>query len=315
MKLASVAWLAMLLLGAGLATALSGCDRMNFVPQPSFVASPSSGPAPLTVSFDASASTDDREIVSYTWSFGDNESGSGVSLSHTYYVPGTYTATLTVVDDQHASNSVSHTVIAGVALVAWYTFDEAIMTTLPDHSQYTNNGDIQQIEGVVPGKAENAFSFDGINDWVQVPDSESLQGIRHLEVSCWVKPRSYPPDRIQDWTGIVAYGAESQGMWEIFITHEGAIHFLLNYRTPAETRVTSSKHLGLDTWHHVVCTFDGTAARVYIDDQLSGEAACSGLLYPGAGSYMAIGLDFPDGDEYFHGLIDDLRIYNEADVP
>jgi hypothetical protein len=201
------------------------------------------------------------------------------------------------------------------SLVAYYDFDEAMMTTLLDNSQYGNHGDIKQHVDIVTGKIGNAFSFDGVDDWVEVPDSESLRSIEHLTVSCWVKPHSYPPDMIQDWTGIVAYGAENQGMWEIFITHEGAIHFLLNYRAAGETRVTSNRYLGLYTWHHVVCTFDGEIARVYVDDQLSGEAACSGLLYPGAGSYMAIGLDFPDGDEYFHGLIDDLRIYNEANVP
>jgi PKD repeat protein len=90
---------------------------MNFVPQPSFIASPSSGPAPLTVSFDASASTDDREVVSYTWSFGDGETGSGALVSHTYYVPDSYTVTLIVLDDQNASKSLSHTVTVTAGVV------------------------------------------------------------------------------------------------------------------------------------------------------------------------------------------------------
>lgn len=54
----------------------------------------------LTVDFDASESNDpDGEIVSYSWEFGDGSTGSGVTPSHTYDEPGTYTVTLTVEDN------------------------------------------------------------------------------------------------------------------------------------------------------------------------------------------------------------------------
>jgi PKD repeat protein len=58
-----------------------------------------------TCTFDASSSRDaDGVIAAYAWSFGDGMSGSGVVVSH-FYAPGTYTVTLTVVDDARATGT------------------------------------------------------------------------------------------------------------------------------------------------------------------------------------------------------------------
>jgi PKD repeat protein len=51
----------------------------------------------LSCDFDAGSSTAGNPIT-YSWSFGDGTSGSGVSVSHAYAVKGTYSATLTVTD-------------------------------------------------------------------------------------------------------------------------------------------------------------------------------------------------------------------------
>jgi hypothetical protein len=56
------------------------------------------GTAPFTVVLDASGSTDDRGIASYSWDFGDNTSGIGITNTHTYQNAGTYTIILTVTD-------------------------------------------------------------------------------------------------------------------------------------------------------------------------------------------------------------------------
>src|SRR5207245_3720921 len=47
---------------------------------------------------DASASTDNLGIASYAWTFGDGTTGIGLSVSHAYATPGTYTAMVTVTD-------------------------------------------------------------------------------------------------------------------------------------------------------------------------------------------------------------------------
>lgn len=65
-----------------------------------FSATPLFGTEPLQVSFDASCSSDpDGSITSYHWDFGDGSTGSGSSVSHTYWSSGTYTARLTVTDN------------------------------------------------------------------------------------------------------------------------------------------------------------------------------------------------------------------------
>lgn len=77
-------------------------------PQASISSSALSGPAPLTVVLDAGASSDpDGQIVEYGWDLGDGSSGQGQQLTHTYAVPGTYTVTLTVMDNDSLSDTES----------------------------------------------------------------------------------------------------------------------------------------------------------------------------------------------------------------
>jgi len=83
----------------------------NSPPVASFTRTPSSGEAPLNVSFDASTSYDsDGSITSYVWDFGDGGSGSDVAASHTYNSAGIYTAQLTVTDDDGATDSIAQTI-------------------------------------------------------------------------------------------------------------------------------------------------------------------------------------------------------------
>ena len=85
-------------------------------PTASFVFSPSTPLPGDVVHFNATASTAvaGRRIVSYTWDFGNGQSGSGVQVSQTYLFPRTYTVTLTVTDDIGRKATLSRTVAVEV---------------------------------------------------------------------------------------------------------------------------------------------------------------------------------------------------------
>jgi PKD repeat protein len=64
-----------------------------------------------TITFDASGSYDpDGTIVSYSWAFGDGNTGTGVSVQHAYSKDGTYTVSLTVTDDDGTTDTVNATI-------------------------------------------------------------------------------------------------------------------------------------------------------------------------------------------------------------
>ena len=97
---------------------LGGCAWLLRPLEAKLTANPTSGPAPLSVTFSAAGST--GAIVSFTLDFGDGSSPySGtdltVNISHTYTTAGTYTAILTVQDaaGHTATDSKTITVLSG----------------------------------------------------------------------------------------------------------------------------------------------------------------------------------------------------------
>jgi PKD repeat protein len=76
----------------------------------------------LTVTFTDNSYDPDGFIVSWLWDFGDGNTSTEQNPIHTYIVPGSYTVTLTVTDDDGASSSISKiiTLVGGVEI---YVYD------------------------------------------------------------------------------------------------------------------------------------------------------------------------------------------------
>ena len=86
----------------------------NQSPAAAFGFSPTNPAVNAWVQFDGSASSDpDGSIASYLWNFGDGSTGIGTVAWHRFAAPGTYQVSLTVQDDDGASDTTSQTIQVG----------------------------------------------------------------------------------------------------------------------------------------------------------------------------------------------------------
>jgi len=101
----------------------------NKPPQAVISATPTAGPAPLTVTFNGGGSTDsDGSITNYVWNFGDGGTATGKSVTHTYTTAATFTANLQVTDDKGATGTTSVTITAKTELPTQPTTDVKLET-------------------------------------------------------------------------------------------------------------------------------------------------------------------------------------------
>ncbi|MFS3130710.1 PKD domain-containing protein [Nocardioides sp. Bht2] len=116
------------------------------------------GCAGRTCEFDASHSFDPDadDTLTYAWNFGDGQTGTGISPSHTYATAGTRTVTLTVSDGPH-SDQVSHTATA-MASQPVPNHNRLVPDVPRTNTPLISNGEIWDIE-IVGTRAYIAGSF------------------------------------------------------------------------------------------------------------------------------------------------------------
>lgn len=84
---------------------------VNESPQALISVAADQGTAPMTVFFNGGGSVDpDGKIIDYFWNFNDGTIGSGPSATHVFTRPGTYSASLTVTDNQGAADRSSRVI-------------------------------------------------------------------------------------------------------------------------------------------------------------------------------------------------------------
>jgi PKD repeat protein len=88
-------------------TETNAINAYSSVPVASFTYSPSTGPAPLSVTFTGTSSFNES-IVSRLWQFGDGNSATGINPVHSYTTAGSYNVTYNVTDQNGAFSLCTH---------------------------------------------------------------------------------------------------------------------------------------------------------------------------------------------------------------
>jgi serine protease len=116
--------------GAGIADALSLVGDANGPPTAAITGAPDRVEPGATVTFDGSASSDDGQIRRYDWGI-DGVSVSGdETLSYTFWTTGERTISLTVTDDQGATDSTQTTMAVGESAEERFDNNDRVATTV-----------------------------------------------------------------------------------------------------------------------------------------------------------------------------------------
>ena len=238
----------------------------------------------------------------------------GTSYINTGLNPGTYyyrvTAEDAVPNVGPPSNEASRTVDAPPppppSLVAAYSFDEGSGTTANDVSGNANHGTITGA-GWTTGRFGQALSFDGVNDIINVLDSNSLDLTTEMTLEAWLRPAvagsSWRTAIFKQRPGNMAYSLYSKRNTDLPLGE-------ITVGTTTVKAVTGTSGLALNAWSHLALTYDGTNLRLYLNGAQVALTVTSGTIATSTGP-LTIGGN-PIWGEWFNGVMDEIRIYRRA---
>lgn len=142
---------------------------------------PLSGPAPLAVSFSSNGSYDsDGSIASYSWDFGNGATSTAANPVYTYTTPGTYTASLVVVDNSGLSSTADTVTVVVQNNSYIYVANIAMsLSTSKQGSQATATVTVRNQNGVLISGATVTGQWSGLTSGT-VSKSTSRQGVAAL---------------------------------------------------------------------------------------------------------------------------------------
>jgi endonuclease/exonuclease/phosphatase family metal-dependent hydrolase len=149
---------------------------VNLPPVVTVSANPTAGVAPLAVSFSQISSDPDGSIASYSWTFGDGQNSTQPYPSHTYSSAGTYTARLTVTDNQGATASATVVITANPPTSGGVTFK--VMTWNSQFNKGTDN--IQDLDRQATWIANMGADVVGMYELPVYPGDDHAQQMRNL---------------------------------------------------------------------------------------------------------------------------------------
>lgn len=168
------------------------------------------------------------------------------------------------------------------------------------------------------GIANSAYEFDGVDDYIQLPSAVWFDG--DFTISGWLYVSSY-----KNYARFFEFGLGEDGVYEtelVFYTptpkaYIGDAYIIHRLSCGGYTNKSANgPPFPLGVWKFVTIVQKGSTASVWLDgvdvtlrSHVPIETPCPVLRthnYFGKSSWLSY------GDEYYHGKMDDIRIYNRA---
>lgn len=192
-------------------------------------------------------------------------------------------------------------------LVSVWEMDRLSNSTFVWDMKGLNNGTVTNALMTSNGKYGTSYEFDGDNDYITVPYSDTLVPDT-FTLSAWVYQKSRPAVS----SGIVGNRDGSDYSYNLYVLANGDI-------TCAVVNTTSNGHfaiysgLPLNSWNHVVCTLNQTHVSLYLNGiQVGTQPPLIGNMRDNSQNIL-IGMFASGNPPYsWNGTIDEVMIWNTS---
>lgn len=152
---------------------------------------------------------------------------------------------------------------------------------------------------------KSCYSFDGVDDYIELPDSSDLRMANGGTISVWIYPKTLgegSAGRIID----KSTGAWGENGYKLQVTTDNYIYFT----DGVASSYSSTNSIILNQWQLVTMCFNGSGRKIYIngiDKTTNGLATSLPLNISGN---VRIGNRASNTDLSFDGYIDEVRFFN-----
>jgi len=157
-----------------------------------------------------------------------------------------------------------------------------------------------------PGRTGISLSFDGVDDYVKIPNAPSLDPTEEITVMAWLFLRGT--------TGTVQNAVRKESQYLIgwinssyefirwYISTAGVLKFMTCSKTPTELQ---------GNWFHFAETYKSNGEfKGYLNGVLDNSTTLDANPIDTTNNVLYLGRE--PGGAYWNGLIDEVRIYNRA---
>jgi hypothetical protein len=192
-------------------------------------------------------------------------------------------------------------------LVGYWNFDKGSGTIASDSSGYNNYGTIFGASWT-KGRINGALSFDGLNDYVDCGNNETLDPTQGATIEAWVNFKQLPSAAKH----IMEIASRSGGGTDLDLQTETDNKFKFFIGTGAPNVAVSNTVVETNEWNHIVGTYQANSnIKIYVNGVLE-KTVLIGITRNTNPNKFCIGQSGSWPGRFFNGTIDEVKIFNRA---